>query len=167
MDTNYGGFFMDEHIFFSYDCDKKGVEGNTVLTNDGSMIYEPSFMVGPFSVYPYHWSFEITTQTITSKKYKLRYAMGYLCTENCVETELSIPDALSGQVFLNLNFNPSDGIYYNDFFPFICHKYYDSSKKILAVGDIESEGICIEFAEGQFVVIDAENHLIAVYIVIK
>ena len=46
-------------------------------------------------------------------------------------------------------------------------KYYDPDNKILAIGDIYGEGKCIEFAKGQYVVIDDFNRLVSAFSLIS
>ena len=44
---------------------------------------------------------------------------------------------------------------------------YDPDNKILAIGDIYGEGKCIEFAKGQYVVIDDFNRLVSAFSLIS
>lgn len=46
-------------------------------------------------------------------------------------------------------------------------KYYDPDNKILAIGYIYGEGKCIEFAKGQYVVIDDFNRLVSAFSLIS
>ena len=45
--------------------------------------------------------------------------------------------------------------------------YTDPDNKILAIGDIYGEGKCIEFAKGQYVVIDDFNRLVSAFSLIS
>ena len=66
-------------------------EGRNLLTEDGSLLFEPSPDIGPFSLHPFHWSFELTTQAVTPVCFLLRYGMGNLLFANCQEATLHIP----------------------------------------------------------------------------
>lgn len=63
---------MKKQICIVYEPCDEIKQGKSVITGDGSMIYVPSPSICPFSVYPYHWSFEIATSVVTESKYKLQ-----------------------------------------------------------------------------------------------
>ena len=63
---------MKKQICIVYEPCDEIKQGKSVITGDGSMIYVPSPSICPFSVYPYHWSFEIATSVVTENKYKLQ-----------------------------------------------------------------------------------------------
>lgn len=64
---------MKKQICIVYEPCDEIKQGKSVITGDGSMIYVPSPSICPFSVYPYHWSFEIATSVVTENKYKLEH----------------------------------------------------------------------------------------------
>ncbi len=149
-------------IRFEY-CDDI-FSGKSILTRDQSIVFEPSPQICSFSVHLYDWSFELTTQCISEHSYLICYALANLGFYNCETESLTIPKAKRGRVSIHLSFPHADGIYYSDYVPFSCKKYYDPQKKIYAVGDINSTGSTIEFANGQFAVIDELARLTTVYI---
>ena len=67
---------MKKQICIVYEPCDEIKQGKSVITGDGSMIYVPSPSICPFSVYPYHWSFEIATSVVTENKYKLEHFLG-------------------------------------------------------------------------------------------
>ena len=68
---------------------------------------------------------------------------------------------------MEINFPHADGIYYSDYEQFCKRKYYDPDNRILAIGDIYGKGKCIEFAKGQYVVIDDSNRLLSAFCLIS
>ena len=154
------------NITFLIEYDSQIPNGRNRMTNDMSILFEPCIPIDAFSIHPYHWSFELTTQIITQTKYLIRFAMGSLCLHNCNHAELIIPKARRGRIYANFSSPPcADGIYYSKYSAFLSNKYYDSRKKIFAVGDIKNlQCRCVEFASGQFASISDLGELIAVYI---
>ena len=157
---------MSMKIVFFVEYDNKIPIGKNKITTDLSILFEPSISIDAFSIYPYHWSFELTTQEIWKDKYLLRYAMGSLCLLNCCNAELEIPEAQRGKVYINFSSPPcADGIYYSKYSAFQEKKYYDTKNKIFAIGDISaSHGKCVEYASGQFAVINDLGELVAIYV---
>ena len=155
---------MCRHIEFHAEYCNDIPFGKNILTEDESIIFEPSFPICSFSIHPYDWSFELTTQKESENKYLICYALANLCFFKCKQTDLTIPKAQRGKIFALLNFQGTDGIYYSDYAQFTCAKYYDPQNNILAIGDITATGRTIEFANNQFAVIDELGRLIAVYI---
>lgn len=157
---------MTKNIYFSVEyCDSIPM-GQNIVSVDGSLLFDPSIDIDAFSLYPYHWSFELTTKNIDPNKYLIRYAMGGLCLNGSINAQINIPQSIKGKVYMHFSFFPNaDGVYYNDFFDFIEKKYFDNHNSILAVGNIEANnGICIEFAEGQYALINEKNMLEALYV---
>lgn len=140
--------------------------GKTRITRDKSMLFEPPISTDAFSIYPYHWSFELTTQKITDNKFLLRYAMGSLCFIQYTNAELVIPKSEQGKIYVVFSESPcGDGFYYSEYCKFQKKKYFDAKNKILAVGDVNvSHGKCVEFASGQFAVIGDSGKLVAIYV---
>lgn len=131
------------------------------------MIYVPSPSICPFSVYPYHWSFEIATSVVTENKYKLEHFLGNQGFLSCETAKLKKPTASAGCIYVEIDFPHADGVYYSNYEQFCKKKYYDPDNKILAIGDIYGEGKCIEFAKGQYVVIDDFNRLVSAFSLIS
>ena len=157
---------MSIELFFSVVYDEHIPIGKNIITRDSSILFEPSPFIDAFSIYPYHWSFELTTQKISETQYILRYALGSVCFLNCEFTKLAIPESTHGKVFATLTRPPcADGIYYNKYHTFLTKKYYDKKERIFAIGDIKATQCkCIEIAFGQFVLISNCGELVAVYI---
>ena len=157
---------MSMKILFLVEYDDVIPSGENRITSDMSIVFEPSITIDSFSIHPYHWSFELTTQEVTQNKYLLRYAIGTLCLLDCTNTELKIPKSRRGRVYASFSLPPcADGIYYSKYSAFQEKKYYDTRNKIFAIGDISvSQGECVEFARGQFAVINNSSELTAVYI---
>ena len=157
-----------KNIYFEVEYCDIIPSGSSVLTNDGSLLFEPSIDIDAFSLYPYHWSFELTTKKIDQNKYLIRYAMGGFCLNESINAKIDIPQSQKGKVYINFPFPPhADGVYYNDFCSFIEKKYFDNQNSILAVGNIKAtKGICVEFSEGQYAFINDNNKLEALYVYI-
>ena len=153
-------------IIFSIEYNNLIPNGTTKITKDQSILFDPPVAIDSFSIYPYHWSFELTTKKLTEKQYLLRFAMGSLCLLNYTSAKLTIPKSKRGRIYVSFSSPPcTDGIYYNEFSKFQKKKYYDTKNKTLAVGNISiSYGICVEFASGQFAVIDKSGDLVAIYV---
>ena len=153
-------------IVFLVEYDKEIPIGKNKITTDLSILFEPSISIDAFSIHPYHWSFELTTQEVRRDKYLLRYAMGSLCLLDCCNVELVIPKSQQGKVYVHFSSPPSaDGIYYSKYSAFQEKKYYDPKNKIFAIGDINvSHSRCVEFASGQFAVINDLGELVAIYV---
>lgn len=160
---------MSMRIVFLPEYNNAIPNGKNRITGDRSILFEPPISTDSFSIYPYHWSFELTTQKVTDNKYMLRNAIGSLCLVNYTEAELVIPKSERGRIFVTFSNAPSgDGIYYSKYCEFQKTKYYDAKNKILAIGNIdESNGACIEFACGQFAVVNELGDLLAVYVSIE
>lgn len=154
---------MNQKIRFIYEPCDEIKQGKSVFTRDGSMIYVPSPSTCPFSIYPYHWSFEIVTSVVTENTYKLEHFLGNQVLWSCETAKLKIPTSSTGRLYVEIVFPHADGIYYSDYEQFCKNKYYDSDNKILAVGDIYGEGKCVEFTKGQYVVIDDSNRLVSAF----
>lgn len=142
-------------------------QGKSVITDDTSMIYIPPVSTCPFSIYPYHWSFEIATSVVAENMYVLEHFLGNQVFMCCETAELKIPTASKGHLYIEFKFPHADGIYYSDYERFCKRKYYDPEKRIIAIGDIYAEGKCIEFAEGQYLVIDDSKRLVSAYSLIS
>ena len=155
---------MSNYIKLEFEYCENIPFGKAVMTKDDSIVFEPSLPICSFSIHPYDWSFELTTQRVSENEYLICYALASLCFFKCEHTNLTIPRAQKGKIFIRLNFPHADGIYYSDYAPFVRKKYYDSHNKIFAVGDITATGKSIEFANGQIAVIDEMGKLMAVYI---
>ena len=138
--------------------------GESVITKDESIVFEPTPPICAFSIHPYDWSFELTTQRVAENKYLICCALAALCFFKCERVNLTLPRAQKGKIFIYLNFPHADGIYYTDYAPFVCKKFYDPQNRIFAVGDITATGQGIEFAKGQIAVVDKTGRLTAVYI---
>jgi len=138
--------------------------GKAVMTKDESIIFKPTPPICSFSIHPYDWSFELTTQRVSENKYLICYALASFCFFKCEHANLTMPRAQKGKIFISLDFPHADGIYYSDYVPFAQKKYYDPQNKIFAVGDITATGKSIEFANGQIAVINEMNRLVAVYV---
>ena len=158
---------MKKQICIVYEPCDEIKQGKSVITGDGSMIYVPSPSICPFSVYPYHWLFEIATSVVTENKYKLEYFLGNQVFLSCETAKLKKPTASAGCIYVEIDFPHADGVYYSDYEQFCKKKYYDPDNKILAIGDIYGEGKCIEFAKGQYVVIDDFNRLVSAFSLIS
>ena len=156
-------------IFFTIEYDKFIPNGKNVITRDSSILFEPSISIDAFSIHPYHWSFELTTQKISETKYLLRYAMGSMCFINCECAELTIPKAQQGKVYAVFDLPPyADGIYYSKYSTFLANKYYDAKKKIFAIGNTKADHCrCVEFASGQYALISDLGELLAIYVQIE
>ena len=140
-------------------------EGRNLLTADGSLLFEPSPDSGPFSLHPFHWSFELTTQAVTPVCFLLRYGMGNLLFANCQEATLHIPPGDTGKIYAVFDAPPlGDGVYCSKYFPFRETAFFDSANRVFALGDLTAEGRCVEFAMGQFLVIGSRGKLTAVYV---
>ena len=159
---------MSMKIVFFAEYDNEIPIGKNKITTDLSILFAPSISIDAFSIHPYHWSFELTTQEVGSDKYLLRYAMGSMCLLNCCDAELVLPKSRRGKVYAYFSSPPcADGIYYSKYSAFQEKKYYDAKNKIFAVGDIsESHGKCVEFVSGQFAVINDLGELVAIYVCI-
>ena len=157
---------MCMEISFSVAYDEHIPTGKNIITRDASILFEPSPSIEAFSIHPYHWSFELTTQKLSETQYLLRYALGSMCFLNCEFTKIAIPESKRGKVFATLTLPPcADGIYYNKYHTFLAKKYYDKKEHIFAVGDIKATQCkCIEIASGQFVLISDCGELVAAYI---
>lgn len=157
---------MSRKITFLVEYENMIPFGKNKVTTDMSILFETSIAIGSFSIHPYHWSFELTTQEVSQNKYLLRYATGSLCLMNCRNTTLSIPESQRGKIYASFNFSPcADGIYYNQYSMFAEKKYFDTENKIFAVGDVSTvHQKCVEFASGQFAVINDLGELLAIYI---
>ena len=79
---------MKKQICIVYEPCDEIKQGKSVITGDGSMIYVPSPSICPFSVYPYHWSFEIATSVVTENKYKLEHFLGNQVFLSCETAKL-------------------------------------------------------------------------------
>ena len=158
---------MKKQICIVYEPCDEIKQGKSVITGDGSMIYVPSPSICPFSVYPYHWSFEIATSVVTENKYKLEHFLGNQVFLSCETAKLKKPTASAGCIYVEIDFPYADGVYYSDYEQFCKKKYYDPDNKIFAIGDIYGEGKCIEFAKGQYVVIDDSNRLVSAFSLIS
>ena len=108
-------------------------QGKSIITGDGSMIYVPSPSICPFSVYPYHWSFEIATSVVAENKYKLEHFLGNQVFLSCETAKLKKPTASAGCIYVEIDFPHADGVYYSDYEQFCKKKYYDPDNKILAI----------------------------------
>lgn len=157
---------MKKNIVFLLECCDSIPCGQNILTNDGSLLFEPSLEIDAFSLYPYHWSFELTTKSIDPDKYLIRYAMGGLCLSGSVNSQIDIPPSIKGRVYIRFPFMPNaDGVYYSKFCDFTERKYFDNQNSILAVGNIHANnGTCVEFAKGQYAFVNNDNELEAVYV---
>lgn len=155
---------MKEEIRFICEPNDTNNQGTTILTDDGSMVFSSPSPICAFSIYPYHWSFEITTSVISENIYALEYCLGNQVLLNCTTTNLAIPPSITGRVYVTLSFSHADGVYYSDYERFMKEKYFDPQKRIIAVGNIHAVGQCIEFTKGHYVVIDDHDRLIAVYV---
>lgn len=157
---------MSMNIVFLVEYDDEIPMGKNITTADRSILFEPSIAIGAFSIHPYHWSLELTTQEVGRNKYLLRYAMGSLYFLDYCNAELVIPKSQRGKIYVCFSRPPcADGIYYNKYSAFHEKKYYDPKSKILAIGNVdESQGKCVEFVSGQFAVINDLGELVAVYI---
>ncbi len=135
------------------------------ITKDMSILFESTTAIDAFSLHPYHWSFELTTKELSETKYLIRYAMGDMCFVDCNHTDLTIPQSQKGEIYIIFS-EPvcADGIYYNKYVPFVEKKYYDQKKQIFAIGNININGICVEFAMNQFAVFDKLGDLSAIYV---
>ena len=142
------------------------VNGKTKLENDGSIVFHSSVAIEAFSLYPYHWSLELTTKKINNKQYMIQYAMGALGLINCIQKQLKIPMSHKGRIYIDFPIPiEADGIYYNQYAEFVEKKYFDRRNNILAIGDIETtKGVCVEFASNQYAFINENNELKAIYI---
>lgn len=158
---------MNKQICIVYEPCDEIKQGKSIVTDDASMIYIPSLSTCPFSIYPYHWSFEIATSVVTENKYALEHFLGNQVLLSCETAKLKIPTASNGRLYIEIKFPHADGIYYSDYEQFCKKKYYDPEKRIIAIGDIYGEGKCIEFAKGQYVVIDDSNRLVSAYSLIS
>jgi hypothetical protein len=140
--------------------------GKNKITTDFSILFEPSISIDAFAIHPYHWSFELTTQEVREDQYLLRYAMGSLCLLDYCKAELVIPESQHGKVYVSFSSPPcADGIYYSKYSAFQEKKYYDAKNKIFAIGDINAlHSKCVEFASGQFAVINDLGELVAIYV---
>ena len=134
---------MKKQICIVYEPCDEIKQGKSVITGDGSMIYVPSPSICPFSVYPYHWSFEIATSVVAENKYKLEHFLGNQVFLSCETAKLKKPTASAGCIYVEIDFPHADGVYYSDYEQFCKKKYYDPDNKILAIGDIYGEGKCI------------------------
>lgn len=155
---------MSSNIEFIFEYCENIPFGKTVITKDESIVFEPAPSICAFSIHPYDWSFELTTQRISENKYLICYALASLCFLKCERANLTMPRAQKGRLFIHLNFPHADGIYYSDFAPFVRKKFYDSQNKVFVVGDITASGKSIEFANGQIAVINETGELTAIYI---
>ena len=79
---------MKKQICIVYEPCDEIKQGKSVITGDGSMIYVPSPSICPFSVYPYHWSFEIATSVVAENKYKLEHFLGNQVFLSCETVKL-------------------------------------------------------------------------------
>lgn len=79
---------MKKQICIVYEPCDEIKQGKSVITGDGSMIYVPSPSICPFSVYPYHWSFEIATSVVAENKYKLEHFLGNQVFLSCETAKL-------------------------------------------------------------------------------
>ncbi|MCH5192126.1 MAG: hypothetical protein J1F23_08195 [Oscillospiraceae bacterium] len=155
---------MNNHIEFELEYCDNILLGKTVITKDESIVFQPFPPICSFSIHPYDWSFELTTQQISENKYLICCALASLCFFKCESANLTMPRAQKGKIFVHLNFSHADGIYYSNYAPFACKKFYDPQNKIFAVGDITATGKSIEFADGQIAVFNGLGSLTAVYI---
>lgn len=156
---------MTNPICFSIEYKERIVSGRNVITDDNSIVFETDDSVGSFSIHPYDWSFEITVEHNTLNRGRLQYALGSVCLQNAKRASLSIPASQQGRVYVNMNFPDADGIYYSDFSPFLNSMFYDKNCGIFAVGDVSFDrGVCVEFAEDQFIVLTETGELKAIYV---
>ena len=91
---------MKKQICIVYEPCDEIKQGKSVITGDGSMIYVPSPSICPFSVYPYHWSFEIATSVVTENKYKLEHFLGNQVFLSCETAKLKKPTASAGCIYV-------------------------------------------------------------------
>lgn len=104
---------MKKQICIVYEPCDEIKQGKSVITGDGSMIYVPSPLICPFSVYPYHWSFEIATSVVTENKYKLEHFLGNQVFLSCEIAKLKKPTASAGCIYVEIDFLHADGVYYS------------------------------------------------------
>lgn len=104
---------MKKQICIVYEPCDEIKQGKSVITGDGSMIYVPSPSICPFSVYPYHWSFEIATSVVTENKYKLEHFLGNQVFLSCETAKLKKPTASAGCIYVEIDFPHADGVYYS------------------------------------------------------
>ncbi len=155
---------MSEYIDLNYEYCEGIPVGRSIITADQSIIFSPSPSICAFSLYPYHWSFELTTQRLSENDYLISYAMATCCFLHCKNKRLTMPSAQKGKIFLHVGLPHADGLYYNEFMPFVQKKYYDPYKNIYAIGDLNAKGLGIEFAKGQIAIFNESNKLCAVYV---
>ena len=158
---------MNKQIRIIYEPFDEIKQGKSVITEDGSMIYVPAPSICPFSIYPYHWSFEIATSFVAENKYKLENFLGNQVFLSCETAKLKKPTAFTGCLYVEIDFPRADGIYYSDYEQFCKRKFYDPDNRIIAVGNIYDKGKCIEFAKGQYAVIDESNRLVSAFSLIS
>ena len=140
--------------------------GKTVIDADGSILYIPNrtIQLSPFSLYFCDWKTEITTSLYTNGYYSMEYLSGVFFESDFIKSSINIPASEQAGVFLKLDPLDSDGIYYDEHYYFPNTKYFDKSKKIIAVGDIQSEGKCIEFAKENYVLISEDMLIKALFV---
>ena len=153
-------------VFFEWELDNHIPEGKNVISKDMSLLFEPSIYISAFSIYPYHWSFELTTVMVSPTRFLIRFGMCNLRFVNYTSATLNIPCSSKGKVYAEFDAPPlGDGIYYNKHYHFLERAFFDESKGLLAIGAIYTAAQkCIEIAHNQFVSIGNNGVLLAMYI---
>ena len=155
---------MAEHILFLYTFCDQIPAGKTQIAEDGCFVFEPAPGISAFSVYLFDWTAELTTKQLAPQRYRLQYAMGYFDEAQYAHRPLRLPEARCGSITVAFDFSCADGIYYSEHSAFVRARYYDPEKHLLAFGDLNADGACIAFAEGQIAVIDDTGTLRALYV---
>ena len=113
-------------------------------------------------LYPYLWSFSVVmvhcefhdSDRWNGARYQLLRCEAKDLLFDYEDGIIELPESVKEQVYIDIYTAHHKKVYYCDFFEeFLCKSYYDKKKNIYVVGNPEATGKCIEFAQGQYVII--------------
>lgn len=162
----FGGNYMEnnqqnkrKNMLFKYNILQNNPQGIFSLEDDKSLLY--SIKGGDFSVLlGDDWRFELNVDSNTGKCINIQGLLVGLIKD----TDLEVPKKVIGELFFcNDELTPGTGCQY---FPFKSGVFYDSKKQILCIGEKDTKGMSIEFADKIIAVIENED-LKAIYLDLK
>ncbi len=129
------------------------------LANDSSLLYQ-SAIYGNYSILlGGNWRFELIVDSHTCLCIKFQ---SFLDGMKVLHQPLLLPESKARKVFVKSNdaMHPGEGCHYHPFTNVVC---WDDKKKILCIGNPESNGEAIEFVPNATMVI--KNHqLLCIYL---
>lgn len=146
---------------------------NTVYdrVSDSASNNESRLIIYPYISHFFIVSYFVELMKIENDYYSRYYFSQCKCNEllpMCENAEIVIPESKRGCVFVDYKaLKNNASVFYCDYSEkFVCKSYYDNGNNILAVGNPKGAGQCIEFADGQYAVINGTK-LVAVFVNLK